>query len=95
MILRKLAESIRSQDWFVVIIEILIVVVGIFLGLQVDDWNQQRKDRADEQVFLETDVALLNNGLRLPLLMALSCTIGDSAIEPANIVNAIIPGITR
>ena len=53
MILRKLAESIRSQDWFVVIIEILIVVVGIFLGLQVDDWNQQRKDRADEQVFLE------------------------------------------
>jgi len=53
MILRRLAESIRSQDWFVVIIEILIVVVGIFLGLQVDDWNQHRKDRADERVFIQ------------------------------------------
>lgn len=53
MILRRLAESIRSQDWFVVVIEILIVVVGIFLGLQVDDWNQQRKDQSDEQVFLQ------------------------------------------
>jgi len=37
------------------------------------------RQMADEQVFLETDVALLNNGLRLPLLMALSCTIGDFA----------------
>lgn len=52
MILRRLAEAIARQDWFVVILEVLIVVIGIFLGLQVDDWNQQRKDRADEQVFL-------------------------------------------
>jgi hypothetical protein len=34
---------------------------------------------ADEQVFLGTDVGLLNNGPRLPLLLALSCTIGDFA----------------
>ena len=32
---------------------------------------------ADEQVFLGTDVANLRNGLRLPLFMAFSCTIGD------------------
>ncbi|MDX1460148.1 MAG: hypothetical protein R3348_03755 [Xanthomonadales bacterium] len=52
MILRRLAESIRRQDWSVVAIEILIVVVGIFLGLQVDDWNQYRRDRADEAKFV-------------------------------------------
>jgi len=34
---------------------------------------------ADEQVFLGSDVSQLNNGLRLPLLMAYSCTIGDFA----------------
>lgn len=34
---------------------------------------------ADEQVFLGTDVSLMNNGLKLPLLMAFSCTIGDFA----------------
>jgi hypothetical protein len=37
MILRKLAESIRQQNWFTVLVEILIVVIGIFVGLQVDD----------------------------------------------------------
>ena len=34
---------------------------------------------ADEQVFLGSDVSQLVNGLRLPLLMAFSCTIGDFA----------------
>ncbi len=32
---------------------------------------------ADEQVFLGSDVSQLNNGLRLPVMMAYSCTIGD------------------
>jgi hypothetical protein len=43
----------------------LVVVVGIFIGLQVDDWNTARKDRRDEQVFLQrlhSDV-LLAEGL--------------------------------
>lgn len=52
MILRRMSEAIAKQDWAVVVIEVLIVVVGIFLGLQVDDWNQTRQDRKDEQVFL-------------------------------------------
>ena len=33
-------------------LEVLIVVVGIFLGLQVDAWNQARKDRAAEAAYL-------------------------------------------
>ena len=52
MILRRLAEGVRQQDWFTVVVEVLIVVVGIFLGLQVDDWNNARKDRIDEQEFI-------------------------------------------
>ena len=52
MILRRLAEGVRKQDWFTVVVEVLIVVVGIFLGLQVDDWNNARKDRIDEQGFI-------------------------------------------
>jgi hypothetical protein len=34
---------------------------------------------ADEQVFLGSDVSQLVNGLRLPVVMAFSCTIGDFA----------------
>jgi hypothetical protein len=47
-----LAEHIRKQDWFLVGVEIIVVVVGIFIALQVDDWNQQRKDIALERQYL-------------------------------------------
>jgi len=53
MILQRLGRSIRKQDWFAVTIELIVVVVGIFLGLQVTDWNDARKARADEQLYLE------------------------------------------
>ena len=53
MILRRISEGIKNQDWFVVTVEVMIVVVGIFFGLQVDDWNDVRKDRALERQYLE------------------------------------------
>jgi hypothetical protein len=52
MILRRLATAIREQNWFTVALEILIVVVGVFVGLQADQWNQSRKDRLVEQQYL-------------------------------------------
>lgn len=53
MILNRIGTAIRNQDWFVVFIELMIVVVGIYIGLQVDDWQKARQDRADEGRFLE------------------------------------------
>jgi hypothetical protein len=53
MIINRLANGIRNQDWFVVIIEVMIVVVGLFIGLQVDDWNQARIQRLEEHQYLE------------------------------------------
>ena len=53
MILRRIASSLKKHDWSSALLEVLIVVVGIFIGLQVDDWNQARKDRIDEQQFFE------------------------------------------
>ncbi len=42
MILRRLADAMREQNWFTVALEILIVVIGILIGLQVDGWYEQR-----------------------------------------------------
>jgi hypothetical protein len=53
MIFRRLAEAVREQNLFTVVLEILILVIGIFIGLQVDDWNERRKDRAAERGYLE------------------------------------------
>lgn len=49
MILRRLARAIREQNWFSVVLEVVIVVVGIFIGLQVDEWNQRRLERESDQ----------------------------------------------
>lgn len=53
MIIKRIADAFRRQDWFTVSLEITIVMIGIFLGLQVNSWNQSRIDRADEAVFLQ------------------------------------------
>lgn len=52
MILRRMAEGIKTQDWGVVLVELVVVVFGIFIALQVDDWNKARQDRADEKAFI-------------------------------------------
>ncbi len=53
MILRRLATSIRKQDWFAVVIETLIVVLGVFLGLQVNNWNEAQKLEVQKSAAIE------------------------------------------
>ena len=63
MILRRLAGAIAEQNWFTVVLEILIVVVGIYLGLQASEWSQNREDRRAEVVYLERIAADLDTSL--------------------------------
>ncbi len=53
MLIRRLSEALRRQDWFVVLIEILIVAVGIVAGLQANEWAQECTERNLEQAALE------------------------------------------
>jgi hypothetical protein len=53
MILHHLADAIRGQNWFTVVIELAVVVVGILLGLQIDDWNERRKENSLERGYIE------------------------------------------
>lgn len=53
MLLKRLTQGIRSRDWFTVLVELMVLIVGVFLGLQVDDWNQRRIDRIEEQYYLD------------------------------------------
>ncbi len=52
MILRRFKQHVKAENWFAVCIDFLVVVVGIFIGLQVNEWNQSRKDRVVEQQYL-------------------------------------------
>ncbi len=51
MILRRFTEHVNEQNWFAVFIDLVVVVVGIFLGLQVTQWNDAREDVRWEREF--------------------------------------------
>ncbi|MDT8442536.1 MAG: hypothetical protein RQ723_12890 [Desulfuromonadales bacterium] len=53
MILRRVIEHVREQNWFAVSIDFLIVIVGVFIGIQVANWNDARRDREAEALYLD------------------------------------------
>ena len=53
MLLRSISANVRSQNWVAVTLDFVIVVVGIFVGLQADAWNEDRKDRIRERAAIE------------------------------------------
>jgi hypothetical protein len=53
MILRRLSTAVRKQDWFTVLIETLIVVLGVFLGIQLGNWNEARAGQLLGEAYVE------------------------------------------
>jgi hypothetical protein len=43
MILRRLSQSLKEQNWTAIWIEFVLLVAGVFLGIQVANWNQERQ----------------------------------------------------
>lgn len=48
MLLRNLAGNLKAQNWAAVSIELLVVTIGVFIGIEVSNWNENRltNDRA-------------------------------------------------
>lgn len=53
MLLRRVIEHVTEQNWFAVFIDFLIVVIGVFIGIQVANWNEERLNRQEEQVLVQ------------------------------------------
>jgi hypothetical protein len=51
MILRRLREHVAHHNWFAVAIDFVIVVVGVFVGIQASNWNQARETRAQARQY--------------------------------------------
>ena len=52
MILRRVIVHFRNQEWTAIAIDFLIVVLGVFIGIQVSNWNAFRIERAQERDLL-------------------------------------------
>jgi hypothetical protein len=44
MILRRIRQHVTAHNWFAVSIDLVIVVAGVFLGMQVNSWNEDRNE---------------------------------------------------
>lgn len=53
MILRRLSQSLKEQNWTAIWIEFILLVGGVFLGIQVSNWNTERVDSNRAQGYLE------------------------------------------
>jgi len=47
MIFKRFGANLRAQNWFAIGIEIGIVIVGVFVGNQVSNWNEARIEKAE------------------------------------------------
>lgn len=72
MLLRRVIEHVKAQNWTAVVLDFVIVVVGILIAFQITEWNDARKDRMKEAAYLarldaEMDVILerLETGVRV------------------------------
>ena len=56
MLLRRITQHVKDQNWFAVGLDFVIVVVGILIAFQITQWNETRGDRQRETQILK-DIA--------------------------------------
>ncbi len=71
MLLRRVMQHVRDQNWLAVGLDFVIVVVGILLAFQITQWTAERQERRAEGRYLaelardlQTDIAELTVGHR-------------------------------
>lgn len=62
MILRRLIQHVRKQEWTAICLDFVIVVVGVYIGIQAQAWSTERENRVIERSYLES---LHNEVLRM------------------------------
>lgn len=53
MILSRIIKHLKEQNWTAIGIELMIVIIGVFIGAQASNWNDERRERDGERVFLQ------------------------------------------
>jgi len=53
MLLRRFMKHTTEQNWYAVVLDIIVVIVGIFLGIQVTNWQQHLNDKDTAKQYLQ------------------------------------------
>ena len=91
MIFSRFLEHLKQQHWTGVFIELVIVVLGVYIGLQAQQWGKQREDRRSETQIvanlladLETDRSAYANGMALDVrrINAANASLAGAGLPP-------------
>ncbi len=63
MLLRRITQHVKDQNWFAVSLDFLIVVVGILIAFQVNGWSERQADKRA----LDTALVLLRDEINANL----------------------------
>lgn len=53
MLLRRVIEHVKKQEWTAIALDFVIVVAGVFVGIQAANWNEARADQHRARGYLE------------------------------------------
>lgn len=71
MILRRLADALKRQDWSVVLIELLIVIFGVYIGIYLGEIQSARQHgRETDQALAALEQELRSDLVRLNEVIA-------------------------
>lgn len=51
MLLRSISHHVKAQNWTAIGIDFVIVVIGVYIGIQVSNWNEARFDSQRGEYF--------------------------------------------
>ena len=53
MILRSVTKHVKEQNWFAVVLDLVIVVFGVYIGIQVSNWNERLVQEEETRVLIQ------------------------------------------
>ena len=92
MPLRRSAEPIKHLHWATITIDLVIVVVGVFIGMQASNWNQDRAADQQSTAFtarLKTDLREEDWGYQF--LIAYNREVLANANQAVNALDGSVP----
>jgi hypothetical protein len=83
MLMRRVVEQFRHQHWMAIAIDLVIVVLGVFLGIQASNWNEARIEQARSAVMVDAFRSELSDYIKVTGEFKARATRGLDAFDAA------------
>ena len=91
MLFGRLGRHVKAQNWFAVMVDLGVLIIGLFLAFQVDRWWDHRRELAEERSYIDRliedvqiDIPNLQYGIGLQTMrLGFADLLMDVAADPA------------